>query len=229
MRVETIGNARLYLGRCEDVLPTLSGIDAVVCDPPYGINIRARVNFPDRATWDTGVVDLAPVLSIGRFHVVWGGQYYTDQLPVSEGWAIWVKRPVRGIEKAQTHTTIEMAWSNFGKPRFLTHVWDGGLRAGHPDNRLFCHPAQKPIEVMEWCIEDLPDGSRTILDPYMGSGTTGCAAARLGRSFVGIERDPVHYETAVRRITEAQRQSDLFLPPSPPQAVQAGLFAESER
>jgi site-specific DNA-methyltransferase (adenine-specific)/modification methylase len=102
-----------------------------------------------------------------------------------------------------------MAWTDFGgKPRIKTHVWDGGKRAGAKDNRSFCHPAQKPVEVMDWCVS-LTD-AQTILDPFMGSGTTGMACANLGRRFIGIELQPEYFDLALTRIRAAQAQVRLF-------------------
>ena len=209
-RVETIGRATLYLGDCRDILPTLGNVDAVVTDTPYGINIRARVNHPDRADWDAERADVEPWLSVGRYHLVWGGQYFADVLPVNEGWVTWVKRPLEGIDKRQTHSTTELAWSDFGKSRFYKQVWDGGKREGCEENRTFCHPTQKPVELMAWCIATIPDEPDTILDPFMGSGSTGVAAVQMGRKFIGIERDLKYFDIACRRIEDAQRQGDFF-------------------
>jgi site-specific DNA-methyltransferase (adenine-specific) len=205
-----IGRATLYNADCRDVLPLLGNVDAVVTDPPYGINVRARVNHPEAADWDGVIADLIPWLAIGRHHVFWGAQYYAHQLPLSEAWACWVKRPLEGINKRQTHTTIELAWTDHGKPRFHAQVWDGGKREGCADNRLFCHPAQKPVELMAWCIANLPESANVICDPFAGSGTTGVAAVQAGKSFIGIERDPEHFNTACKRIRQAQNQGLLF-------------------
>lgn len=206
-----IGNATLYLGDCRYLLSEIAGIDAVITDPPYGIRINTRVNFKETQQWDLARPDLAPLLKIGRYHLFWGGQYFATSLPISEAWATWIKRPLDGITKSQTHSTIEIAWSNFGKPRFFKHVWDGGKRAGRAENREFCHPSQKPVELMEWCIRDLPNDARTILDPFMGSGTTGIACASMGRNFVGIEADGEYFDIACRRVEKAYKQGDLFI------------------
>jgi site-specific DNA-methyltransferase (adenine-specific) len=218
----TIGQATLYLADCRDVLPSLARVDAVITDPPYGIDIRTRVNFPDVQAWDNERVNLMPWLALSRYQTIWGAQYYADVLPLSESWACWVKRPPQGIRKAiAMQATIELAWTNHGKARFITHVWDGGLRAGVPDNRMFCHPTQKPLELMQWCIGELPGDVHSVLDPFMGSGTTGVAAVRMSRSFIGIEREERYFEIACRRIEDAQRQEPLFSnePDAPPEQV----------
>lgn len=206
-----IGRATLYNADCRDVLPTLSGVDAVVTDPPYGINWKPRVNHQDQPWVDQIDFEILPLL-IGRYNLVWGGQYFSDVLPAKEGWLTWVKRPVDHdfSNDNRSYATTELAWRDWGKPRFICHVWDGGMRAGDPDNRTFCHPSQKPIEVMRWCVAQLPEDARIVCDPFMGSGTTGVAAVQMGRSFVGVEREPTYFATACRRIEEAQRQGNLF-------------------
>lgn len=211
MKVQ-IGDATLYLGDCLDILPTLGKVDAVITDPPYGINVSTRVNFSEKQAWDAERPNLSPWLAVGRFRLFWGGQYYSDVLPMSESWACWVKRPLDGIVKKQVHSTIELAWSNFGKPRFFKQVWDGGKREGDAENRTFCHPSQKPVELMRWCVDELPAGAETILDPFMGSGTTGVACVQLGRKFIGIEREPKYFDIACKRIEQAVSQGQLFAP-----------------
>lgn len=213
-RVETIAEGvTLYLGDCREILPTLGSVDAVVTDPPYGINWKPRINHQDQKWVDEINFDIRDFL-VGKQHIIWGGQYFSDKLPVSEGWLTWCKRPTAGLDFSnddRSYATTELAWRDFGKAKFITHVWDGGMRAGSADNRTFCHPSQKPIEVMEWCIRQLPKESSVVLDPFMGSGTTGVAAIKAGRSFVGIEIDEAYFETACKRINGALKQPDLFI------------------
>ena len=208
-----IGNATLYLGDCLEILPTLPKVDAVITDPPYGINWKPRVTHQDQKWVDDVQFDPSPFLAVGKLHLFFGAQYFANKLPNSEGWVTWVKRPVNFdfSNDPRTYSTTELAWTNWGKSRHIVHVWDGGKRAGSSDNRSFCHPAQKPVEVMRWC---LPDDSESILDPFMGSGTTGVAAVQMGRKFIGIEIDPRYFEIACRRIEDAQRQQSLDLEPA---------------
>ena len=93
------------------------------------------------------------------------------------------------------------------------------IRKGHEERE---HPTQKPLGVMKWCIEHLPDSSLTILDPYMGSGTTGVASVKLGRRFIGIEIDQRYFDIACRRIEDAAKQPDMFIA-SAPKPLQGGL------
>jgi len=223
MKVE-IGDATLYLGDCMDILPTLGKVDAVITDPPYGINISTRVNYNEKQAWDAFRPDLSPFLLVGRFHLFWGGQYFADKLPIKEGWLTWCKRPIDMdfSNDNRTYATTELAWRNWGKAKFFAQVWDGGMRAGKPENRDFCHPSQKPIELMLWCLRQLPDDALTILDPFMDSGTTGVAAVQMGRKFIGIEREPKYFDIACKRIEQASKQVDMFI--EPPTQVQESFL-----
>ena len=210
--VEHIGDATLYLGDCLEILPTLGKVDAVVTDPPYGIGWKPRVNHQDQKWVDEINFDIRDFL-VGDYNLIWGGQYFADKLPVSEGWLTWCKRPVdmNFSNDDRTYATTELAWRDWGKAKFICHVWDGGMRAGCSENRTFCHPSQKPVEVMAWCIRQSPADAHTILDPFMGSGTTGVACAKLGRKFIGIELEPKYFDIACERIRKAYDQPDMFI------------------
>jgi site-specific DNA-methyltransferase (adenine-specific)/modification methylase len=206
---QVIGDAVLYCGDCLEILPTLGEVDAVVTDPPYGIDWAPRVNHTERIWVDDKAFDPRPFLEIGRQHLFWGANYFCSLLPHSNDWFTWLKRPSEGFEAdARTYSMAELAWSDFGcKTRVKSHVWDGGRRQGVAENRTFCHPSQKPVEVMEWCVSF---SSGTILDPFMGSGTTGVACANLGRKFIGIEIEPKYFDIACERIEAAYAQGRLF-------------------
>ena len=193
-------------------MPSIGKVDAVVTDPPYGIGWKPRVNHQDQPWVDEINFDIRAFL-VGSHHIIWGGQYFSDKLPVSEGWLTWVKRPTTHdfSNDDRSYATTELAWRDFGKAKFISHVWDGGKRAGAAENRSFCHPSQKPIEVMEWCLRQLPGECQSVLDPFMGSGTTGVAAVKLGRKFIGIEIEPKYFDIACRRISEALKQPDMFI------------------
>jgi site-specific DNA-methyltransferase (adenine-specific) len=214
----------LYLGDCREILPALGRVDAVVTDPPYGIGWKPRVNHQDQTWVDEINFDIRDFLVGGR-HIIWGAQYFADKLPISEGWLTWVKRPTSHdfSNDDRSYATTELAWRDFGKSKFIAHVWDGGMRAGAAENRTFCHPSQKPIEVMEWCVRQLPLEAKTILDPFMGSGTTGVAAVKLGRKFIGIEIEPKYFDIACRRIQQALDAPDLFIEAPKPAKQEAML------
>lgn len=207
-RKEIIGNATLYLGNCLEVLPTLPRADAVITDPPYGI--RANEN-PVRGTWRPGTIEggawdrerpSKEAFDLMRAHaervVIWGGNYFADLLPPSMGWLIWDK-----ITRDFSLADCELAWTSMDKAaRIFT-------RSRAADDKFKAHPTQKPVALMEWCLEQasLPE---TTVDPYMGSGTTGVACLNAGRKFVGIEIDESYFKLACERLENAQRQTRLF-------------------
>ena len=210
MRKEIIGDAVLYLGDCRDVLPMIGKVDAIVTDPPYGINKdgqqestgkhggRKEYEFlgwdsvrPDKEIFDT-------ILEISEHQIIWGGNYFADLLPPSMRWLVW--------DKGQriNQSDGELAWTNMNKAlRIMTLNRVALMQDGAE------HPTQKPIAVMEWCLSFIPD-AQTILDPFMGSGTTGVAAMNLKRKFIGIEREEKYFDIACRRIEDAQRQGSLL-------------------
>jgi DNA modification methylase len=197
----------IYHGDCRDVMEQWEGLrtqsfDLLLTDPPYDIKWTPRVNRD--ADWRDEHVVLAPWLMLCRKACIWGGNYFTDQVPVSEAWLLWMKRPSVGFDQdRRTFSVAEMAWSNYGGHiRALTHVWDGGKRQGHHDNRQFLHPCQKPLEVMAWCLIEAGSDVLTVIDPFMGSGTTLVACKRLGRSCTGIEREERYCEIAAKRLAQ---------------------------
>ena len=222
-----IGDCTLYRADCREVLPLLPRVDAVVTDPPYGIGWKPRVTHQDQTWVDEINFDIAAML-VGRYNLVWGGQYFADRLPVGEGWLTWCKRPIdfNFSNDNRSYATTELAWRDWGKAKFLSLVWDGGMRAGSAENRTFCHPSQKPLEVMEWCIKQLPDDAMSVLDPFMGSGTTGVACVKLGRKFIGVEIDEGYFATACKRIEQAYAQPDFFTEP-PRKAEQIPMDLET--
>ena len=216
MRVEHIGDATLYLGDCMEVLPTLGKVDACITDPPYGIGAnkqtlgKGKKDFDRGGAWDETAPDLAACIAAARLLCFWGGNYFADQLPITNDWLIWHK-----VNDGRSFSECEMAWSNFGRQtRHLSHHWSGEEKQ---------HPTQKPLPVMLWCVEQA-GAIDTILDPFMGSGTTGVAAIQLGRKFIGIEREPKYFDIACRRIEQAAKQGQLFQPEQP-KPVQLGLEA----
>ena len=221
-----IGNATLYLGDCMDILPTLDKVDAVITDPPYGINenskkvaSRGKLAAPkdygefdwDKAPPPDELIEL--IRTKGQFQAFFGGNYFT--LPPTSCWLIWDK-----LNGQNDFADCEMAWTNWPKAvRRIQWRWNGMIRQGNEERY---HPTQKPLEVMKWAIELCPK-SKTILDPFMGSGTTGVAAIQLGRKFIGIEREPRYFEIACNRIEQAVAQGQLFTP-EPIKQIQESLL-----
>lgn len=201
-----IGPATLYLGDCMDILPTLPKVDAVVTDPPYGIEVTAERRSSAVEGWDLGINQAAIDAAIGlsREAIVFGGNYYA--LAPSRCWLLWDKQISPGLNLAHA----EMAWTNLDKcgVRIKRHLWSGPFREGGEARNG--HPTQKPLAVMTWAV-GFTSGN-VVLDPFMGSGTTGVACIQLGRQFIGIEREPKYFDIACRRIEQAHAQGRLFAP-----------------
>ena len=225
----TIGKATLYHGDCRDILPTLPKVDLVLTDPPYGIGESSRKNatrwkpFGSRIdskntrgtyvaptdygiySWDTAPPDpelLEMVLNAGVCCCLWGGNYFG--LPAASKWLVWDKI------NSGDFADCELAWTNFGGAvRIFRHMWNGMLRASERQSPRE-HPTQKPIALMEWCLNLSPKNTLTVADPFMGSGTTGVACANMGKTFYGIERERKYFDIACERIENAYRQERLI-------------------
>lgn len=210
-RVE-IGPARLFLGDCREILPLLPRFDAVVTDPPYGLgdwNQRgANAGRPfaeisqETQEWDQPLTadDVAALRKAGKHQILWGANYYLDSLPRTKMLLVWNK----GIRRMHFNDA-EVAWtSGFREAVRVFDLSPSGLEKEHP--------TQKPLALMQWCVCLLPK-ARSILDPYMGTGTTGVAAVQFGRHFTGIERERKYFEIACRRIDQALREPRFDLEP----------------
>jgi site-specific DNA-methyltransferase (adenine-specific) len=230
-----IGKATLYCGDCLDILPTLEGIDAVVSDPPYGIGYRYgseksenvsvdRRHRPITLRHNTKPIhgddqpfDPAPWLNFKKV-LLWGADHFRKRIPDHGVYLAWNKNPQ--LAPKDNFTDCEFAWcSEKIKRNAFIYQWKGlairkdGYEKTDMKGSVFpkrYHVSQKPVALMTWCIEHfkLPDGS-LILDPYMGSGSTGIAAVNLGHRFIGIEIDPDYFAIACQRIEKAQRQQRM--------------------
>lgn len=228
-RREVIGDCVLYQGDCLEVMPHLGRFDAVVTDPPYGIKMaggfsgaggfsapiqrREYVGNWDNVRPNKNIFDA--ILASSPVSIIWGGQYFADILPAQGKWLWW--------DKCQTMPTYgdgELAWTSLSGDAPKKFVYsNNGLMAREKDR---VHHTQKPVALMRWCLGFLPD-AKTILDPFMGSGTTLVACAKMGRKGVGIELDPDYFEIACRRVEQAYAQPDLFIEP-PQKPTQEVLF-----
>ena len=253
MKPTIIGSATLYEGDCLEIAPTLGVVDHLITDPPYEASLHASKNsLRGRVRADTGPdlkgLDFAPIDEI-RQQVVGLGDNCTGwfiAFCTSEGvwkWAeeinaspmkykracVWIKPdstpqlngqgPAQGAEHfvCAWAGTGHAKWNAGGKRGVYTHCVNGSWRHGE-------HPTEKPPSLMAELLADFTNSGQTILDPFMGSGTTGVAAVQMGRSFIGIEKEPKYFDIACKRIEEAQRQSDLFIaPPETPKPIQEGF------
>lgn len=211
-------------GDCRDALPV--ECDAVVTDPPYGMkwNAKGRIGRPSSVATAGGVYgrdwgaiegddkpfDPALLLSIGKPLVTWGANHYASRLPDSPGWLVWDKKRGGTAGRGFIGSDCELAWcSETGDcTAIFCLYWDGFRRDCEVGEHF--HPTQKPVALMSWCMDKakVPEGA-TVLDPYMGSGTTGIACIRTGRKFIGIEIDAGHFETARARLERELAQGLL--------------------
>lgn len=249
VRVEQIGDATLYLGDCREILATLTSVDHVISDPPYEDELHSAIGkicrndgrqMPKTFGFDgINSIRLEVARSVVNISAGWailfclaeGVRAWRDDLQTAgakyDTCLAWVKPDAmprfngqgaaRGFECAVT------AWCGSGY-----RSWNGGGMRGvftHcvNKNRDGFHPTEKPVPLMMDLVELFTQVGQVVLDPFMGSGTTGVACAQLGRRFIGIEIDPQYFEVACRRIDRAQKQGDMFIP-QPPKATQPSMF-----
>lgn len=223
MRTEVIGDATLYLGDCREILPTLSGIDAVVTDPPYGIGFDYH-SYDDTRQNLVGLIASVIVPAINNIErvIITPGQTQVWLYPEAD----WIS----SIQWDTTGTFGHCGYSQwmplliYGKDvtgfgRNASGVlksdvirFSGGSGVGFQRTaEEKKHTCAKPLNVMEAIVSRFTEPRDAVLDPFTGSGTTGVACAKLGRKFIGIEIEPKYFDIACRRIEEAQRQRDLFI------------------
>jgi hypothetical protein len=171
---------------------------------------------------DDVLFDPSFLKGLGKPMILWGANHYANCLPSSGGWLIWDKSQPDKWEKV-SFSHCELAWTNIrNSTRIHRQVWMGVVRSGEANSQPVLHPTQKPVELMGWCLGFLPN-AQTILDPFMGSGTTLVACQRMGRHGIGIELDPAYFDIACKRVEQAASQPDLLIPETQPNPVQGGL------
>lgn len=208
-----IGEHRLLCGdatKSEDVERVMGAerAGAVVTDPPYGVAVvksgmvGADFGIAKKGKYapvegDDKTPDIRHLLDLSGKQIIWGGNYFADQLSAVGSWLIWDKRGDSGIEN--TFADCELAWSNIGCPaRIYRQLWNGMIREGEHDKRV--HPTQKPVGLLQWCIKKTEG---IIIDPYIGSGTTMVACQNLNRKCRGIEISPQYVAVCLERMKTA--------------------------
>ena len=204
-----IGNAELWHGDCREVLPLLPPVDAVITDPPYGIGFEYLTHDDDPVLWFDLMNDVVPILKrMARFVIMPScqvkrlGWWYENHNPE---WVVcWHKGSpghvsTIGFNDWEPH----VCW---GRPKRPMHDYFS-TQCGFDDNG---HPCPKPEKYSTWLVDRGAGYGETVLDPFMGSGTTGVACAKLGRKFIGIEKDDKYFDIACRRIEQAYAQPRLF-------------------
>jgi site-specific DNA-methyltransferase (adenine-specific)/modification methylase len=217
----------LYQGDCREILPTLGKFDLVLTDPPYGIGLdtnnlrfsggkgesqrkrgkRAGPAGGSPIANDAEPFDPTHLLTHGEQQIIWGWNNYPDLLPRGAT-LIWLKRNDDAF--GSFLSDAELAWFSNGHGVYCVRDLSNAAIAKERE-----HPTQKPVSLMAWCLARNPK-ARSVLDPYMGVGSTGVAAVQSGRNFTGIEIDPGYFASACRRIETALREPSLFIAPPKP-------------
>ena len=198
----------IYLGDCFELLPGMPKVDLVLTDPPYGIRrlMRGGENTGHWKQLSSGLAgpawerpDIGPLFECSTDQIIWGGNYF--QLPPSRCWLVW-----RKLNAVPTQADIELAWTSLDACARMFDVPSGGAYFRE-------HPTQKPLNLMKWCLglaevyatapAHCPTGRATVIDPFMGSGTTLRAAKDLGYRAIGIEIDERYCEIAARRLSQS--------------------------
>ena len=221
-----IGASTVYLGDCLKILPVLGRLDAIVTDPPYGIGADAARakhkgkfgwKYYGESSWDIDrpgqeVFDLMRDQS--DLQIIWGGNYFTDYLPPTMRWLIW--------DKGQRDFSLadgEVAWTNQMKAMRIK-TYSRGKALSRRDGNF--HPTQKPVEIMEWCLTFIPE-DKVVVDPFMGSGSTGVACVNMGRRFIGIDVDPKYFDITCARLKDARKDPDMFVTEAEPVQEEMGV------
>lgn len=222
MEKHIINGCTLYCGDATELLDSVIA-DALVTDPPYGIKQskgacggKDGLNRPSKkgiatrvyeGDWDNEapITLLTDYINKCRWSIVWGGQYLCHVLPNSPAWLYWDKQ-----QTMPTFSDGELAWTNLKRQalKSITYKQAGMMSK----EKIRYHPTQKPVEVMKWCLMQLPKEVETVLDPFMGSGSTGVAAVKMGMQFIGIEKERQFFDAACERLENVTQQTDLLIP-----------------
>ncbi|MGY5812020.1 DNA methyltransferase [Rhizobium sp. LEGMi198b] len=214
-RKEVIGNCTLFLGDCCKIMPTLGAVKSVVTDPPYGIKRDGKKQSTSRhgghkgydfKGWDSSAPPeevFRTIERISTYQIIWGANYFPQFLHPSMGWLFWDKG--QRIDQSDG----ELAYTNIQKALRVTTI-NRAVLAG--DGAV--HPTQKPLKLMLWSLTHLPEEG-VVLDPFMGSGTTGVACVIAGVPFIGIEIDEEYFDLACQRIFDESRQTRLLVDEAP--------------
>ena len=203
---------KLYKGDCLEVMKDIpdKSIDVIITDPPYGILGGSKTIGGSKlykaneynCDWDNERISkeiLNEIFRISKNQIIFGYNYISDLLPITNSLIVWDKKEKN--DWFDNFSDGEIIWTSYKKPlRIYRFLWMGAIRKGKRTKRV--HPTQKPIELMEWIIKNYTNENDTILDCFMGSGSTGVACKHTNRRFIGIELDDNYFEIAKKRIEE---------------------------
>jgi len=194
----------IYHGDCREILPTLEKVDLLLTDPPYGIGYdptRYKTSScSKKVEGDDIQFDPSQLLKFPTDNkIIWGGNNFANMLPQG-GWLCWDKRCNEQADKV-LGSPIELAWVNKKTMFGIKRLQHAGAKNADGEGVKRVHPTQKPIRLMRWCLGLFTD-AETILDPFMGSGTTLVAAKLEGRKAIGIEISEKYCEIAAKRLSQ---------------------------
>src|SRR5699024_2021510 len=193
-------------------------VDLVVTDPPYGINISktgkvgggklAKVKYYGVKDWDKKIPNkrvFEEIFRISKNQVIFGGNYFIEYLYNSNCGIVWDKN------NSGNFADCELAWTRFDTAvRKSKYTWNGFIQENMKNKEERIHPTQKPAPLFEWIVKNYSEEGQTILDPFMGSGTTAIACHRLQRNFIGFELDKEYHKLATERYEKEKSQSTIF-------------------
>lgn len=196
--------------------------DIAYADPPYGIDESANrgegsetgfmtsYEFPSiegDETVETAVASYERLADLEiPLIILWGAKHYAEHLPSSAGWIVWDKRD--GMD-SDDYSDAELAWTNQDRAtRVFRHQWRGAIKASERDDRRL-HPTQKPIALADYVLTEYADSTESVLDPFLGSGSTAVSADRTGTTCYGIECVPDYVAVTLERLAEEGRSPEL--------------------
>ena len=205
---------KLIKGDCLELMKDIpdKSVDVVITDPPYGILGGSKTIGGSKlykaneynCEWDNERLSediLKEIFRISKNQIIFGYNYISDMLPITNSLVVWDKKEKNNW--FDNFSDGEIIWTSYKKPlRIFRFLWMGALRKGKRIKRV--HPTQKPVELMEWLIKNYTNENDIILDPFMGSGSTGIACVNTNRSFIGIELDENYFNIAKERIENAK-------------------------
>jgi site-specific DNA-methyltransferase (adenine-specific) len=192
----------IYNADCRKILPWMERFDLLLTDPPYGIGAdkkKAHRTIRDNPDWENSDWDakrparwvLESMCEFAKTQIIRGGNYFSDSLPPSQCWLVWDKG-----QREFSLADAELAWTSMDK---AVRAFDCPRSRALQDGKV--HPTQKPAALMKWCLGLVPD-AKTVLDPFMGSGTTLVASKLEGRQAIGIEINEAYCEAAAKRLSQ---------------------------
>lgn len=237
------GRVTLYCGDCRDVMasfPECFRVHAVVSDPPYGVNYEGSITKHGRNGHGYLSFDDTPesieaicvpairhAVSLARSAIVTPGN--ANAFKYDEPRSLGAIYYPSGANSGPWGFVCSQPLFYYGKDPYLMKALGrlpNAFSTTEATDRSIDHPCPKPLKHVEWMVNRVSFAGETILDPFMGSGTTGVAAVKLGRRFIGIEIEPRYFDIACRRIEEASKQADLFIEPAP-KPVQETMFGDA--